>query len=420
MGERIKKQYHWVIAVVAFLQLFLLGGLNNNLSSIFVIPVTEALEISRGSFSLAMSMKSLVSFLCSMISGIVLRKIGFKRSVCVLFMVSAVAMTIMSTSQSVVTLAVGAAMHGLSESACNTAGVTFLIGKWFHKHRGTVLGLVTAATGLGGSVLCLVLTGVMEKGGFRSAYLCAAVLFVALCVLILLLVRETPEKMGRKAYGAGEVNLGNKKLSSEYWLGFSFQELLRKPTFYLMLVGTFLSCCFIYFPYQVLVPHLQGCGLSLQEATLCQSIYLVTLAIMKFLMGALSDRIGARKVTMICMAASVACLVIMTMVDSFGMALVGVILLATGLPMTALTIPLLGMSLFGYRAQTSYVGVFISMSCLAGMASGPVVNSAFDRLGSYIPTFWVAAAGIVLLMGLFLVMYALADRDKKKFLAENP
>jgi hypothetical protein len=73
-------------------------------------------------------------------------------------------------------------------------------------------------------------------------------------------------------------------------------------------------------------------------------------------MGALSDRIGAKKVTLICMAASVACLVIMTLVDSFGMALVGVILLATGLPMTALTIPLLGMSLFGYRAQEELDG----------------------------------------------------------------
>ena len=58
----MKKNYHWLIAATALLQMFLIGGIYNNLSNLFLLPVTESLQISRSAFSLAVSMKGLFAF----------------------------------------------------------------------------------------------------------------------------------------------------------------------------------------------------------------------------------------------------------------------------------------------------------------------------------------------------------------------
>ena len=47
MIKYIKKNYHWIIAAIALVQLLIYGGAVNNYSGYHMIPVTEALGISR-------------------------------------------------------------------------------------------------------------------------------------------------------------------------------------------------------------------------------------------------------------------------------------------------------------------------------------------------------------------------------------
>lgn len=60
MQKSVKNHYHWVIAAVAVVQMLIYGGAVNNFSGYHMIPVTEALNISRTAFSLAESIRSIV------------------------------------------------------------------------------------------------------------------------------------------------------------------------------------------------------------------------------------------------------------------------------------------------------------------------------------------------------------------------
>ena len=413
----IKKHYHWVIAVSVLLQLTIYGGIINNLS-LFTIPVSEAFGISRGAFSLAGSLKSVASFLATCFSGAVLLRFGYKKSVLAFLGVAVVGLGILSASNNLLLYSFGCIIFGLADGVCFSAGPPRIVNAWFHRHQGTVLGLVTAATGLGGSLMCLVLSGVMEKAGWHNAFLCGAVLMTVIALVMLILIRDRPGELGLKPYGAGQ-RAAKKKEGGDHWIGYTCQEMLRSPVFYLMILGTFVSCFFSGGALGVMVPHLQDRGLSAQQAAAMQSTLMLALAAVKLGCGFLTDTIGAKWVTIICLASTAVSLLLFTLVTGPTWALLAVLVFSLSLPLTSVIVPLLSSALFGYQAQATCVGIFMGMSSLASMISGPVANMIFDRIGSYNPFFWAAAAISVALIGLYLFMYKLADRDKKRLMAAH-
>lgn len=414
MREFLKKHYHWIIALVVLMDMFLIGGINNNLSGLFVQPVTEDLQISRGSFSWAIGMKSLASILSALLSGFFLKKFGYRWSAAMFLLGGACAMALMSLAPGAGILGVGAALYGMTEGVCATSGAAFVLDKWFCKAKGTVLGLVTAATGLGGSVLSVALSKIMDFGSWQSAYrFCGAALLVT-AVLMALLCRDDPERLGRKPYGVGAEGKENKPL----WQGFSMKTLLKRPAFYLLCLALVTCCTCVYFPFQTVVPHLQGRGLTHGQAVFMNSGLMILLALVKLGAGALCDWIGAKKVTVLCLLAQIGCLLVIASVDSVGKAAAGMVLLALALPIGAILIPLLTRELFGVQAQGVYIGIFVALSNLANMIAGPIVNGFYDDHGTYSPVYLVAATVTGGMLLVFLLSFFLAHRDAKTITEE--
>lgn len=417
MGSWIKKHYHWIIAIVVLLEMSVYVGFLNNLTSLHIVPVTEELQISRGSFSLAISVKHLVGFFTTMVSGVLFLKFGYRKLVLWGMALGSIAYVLLAVSQSVALLAAGTFIMGLLDFVCSSTGATKIVGTWFFKYRGTVLGLVSAATGIGGSVFCIILNKIIEQYGWRASYGFCAVMVLLMGVVLFFTIRNRPSDVGLMPYGLGHSPKKKPRNSvfRPHWLGLSFNEMLRRPSFYLMILGTFLSCFCMYMAFNVVVPHLTDRGLTTTEAAAMQSLLLLAMAAAKFLTGALSDLIGPRAVTMSCLAASVAGLWLLADVSDTGSAIIAMLLFAWALPATTITVPLLTTSLFGYQSSDRAIGVFLAMVTLSSMASTPLTNILFDILGSYSPVFRVCAVATIGIIGLFAVLYILAERDKKKF-----
>ena len=83
------------------------------------------------------------------------------------------------------------------------------------------------------------------------------------------------------------------------------------------------------------------------------------------------------------------------------------------LPVITVTVPLLAASLFGYQAQGSYTGIFISMVSASTIIANPIANIVYDHSGTYSTLFLIAAATMAAMFGMYLLMYRLADRDRK-------
>ena len=417
----LHRHYHWIIALAMLLQLAVYTGIGNNFNSLFVLPVTQGLNISRSSFSLALSLRQLISFACTMISGALFMPFGYRKLAMIALPLTALAYMVLSMSQNAAMIAIGAGMIGFCDAICSTAGATRVVNDWFHRHRGTVLGAVSAFTGVGGSLICILLTDVMDGSGWRGAYRCCGILVLAVAVLVVLLVRNRPEQMGLRPFGEGE--LPKKKrhgaVTEDHWPGFSMGELVRKPTFYLMLLCTLLGCMLCYFAFYTIVPHLQDQGLSSSEAAYIQSLMLMALTAAKLICGFLIDRIGARWVTGICIACGAVGSWLLASATSMNSALLAIGIYTCSLSLTTITIPLLATRLFGFRAHGTAVGIFLSMVSVGGMLASPLINGLYDLMGSYVPAYRGAAVGLLVVLGLYLLLFALAEKDRARRYAQQ-
>ena len=296
----LRKHYHWVIAFVVLIELAVFSGILNNIISVHLIPVTEDLGISRGSLSLALSVRPLVGFFATLFSGIFLVKMGFRKLATVFLAVGAVGLALLGSSQNALMLGIASALMGFSEAFCTTTVASRVVTTWFHSRQGMILGFVTASTGLGGSLFSIILTGVSERGSWRHSYFLCAALTGIVAVLIFLLARNRPEDMGLLPFGAsaGSHTTKARKASRDHWAGYDTKDVLHKPTFYLTMVVVFFSCICTYAAFSVMVPHLQDCGMNPEDAASVQSIMLLSLAAAKFICGSLSDILGAKFINM--------------------------------------------------------------------------------------------------------------------------
>ena len=416
----IKQRYHWIIALVMLLELAVVGGAINNYNSLYVIPVSLDLGITRADFSLAVSVRSLVGFLCTTASGAVFLRFGTKKPLLLGMVLMATALGILSRSSTIAMVAIASAVAGIAEALCSTSAVSRVVGDWFNRFQGTVLGLVTAATGFGGSIMCTILSDVISDSGWRASYIVAALIILAAGVLVLLFVRSRPEDMGLTPYG---IDYKPKKKThrneDDHWLGYTMQELLRMPIFYLTSAVFFLSAVCLYLAFRMVVPHLQDQGMSAADAATLNSLLLIFLAVYKFLFGALCDVIGPKWVCVICMIAAGIGLWLLAGVTDFTGGLIAIIVYTMGLPVVTVTIPLLTYPLFGYRSHSASLGIFMAMPMLGSLIANPVANAVYDRVGSYSPVFYFASILSIVVIGLYTLLYVLASKARAKYEGVN-
>lgn len=419
MVKKVKQHYHWVVAALVFLEMIIYGGLINSFS-IFIIPMCESLGVSRGTFSVAIMPHTVMCFLSNMVSGYIFKHFGYMRSAIVSLVLAAGGYVMMACANSLVMLSAGRVVFALGYSICFTAGAVRIARAWFWKHQGLMIGLITMASGIGGSLMTVVLTGIMERTNWRVACMVSAGLLAATAVSFLLL-RDRPEDMKLTPFGRGEKLKVKERRTDDGrdWEGFSFQEQLRSPTFYLMGLCIFAASTCVYMISNVAVPHFRSLNFTGAEAASYQSVLMLTLAAIKLVCGGLCDRVGAKPVAVGCMVCSIAGQGLLSVTADPVLCYVGVILLAAGMCMTSTMISLLAMPLFGYHASVSINGIFLAIPGIAAMVSNLISNYSFDAFGSYMPAFRVSAMVNVCTLMLMILLFALAKKDKKIFLAKN-
>ncbi len=418
--KALKRNYHWVIALIVFAEMIIYGGYVNA-CSVFTVPITEALSLSRGSYALAVSTRGIVGFVSSLLTGFAISRYGYRKCAIFGLLTFCAGLILLAFSNSLVMISLANGVLGVSCGVCTTAGAVQIVKNWFYKHQGLILGLVTMATGLGGSVLSMGLTGIIVASSWRYAY-CFIALLIAFLALLYLLVRDRPEQMGLRPYGLETLAVQKKTAApaNTEWAGLTLAENLRKPQFYLMVLGIFLSCFCAYLTFNVVSPHFQDSGFSPSDAALYQSILLLCLSVAKLVGGWLSDRIGPKRVTILSAICAGVGQYLLADVSNLPLCCIGIVLFSFGLLPLTITAPLLTMPLFGYRSYGTMTGIFLAMVSLANMLAAPVVNLFYDLLGSYSPVFRVAALVDIALIGLYLLIFFLCEREKKRFLAVQP
>ena len=231
--------YAWIVAAVTFLTLLVAAGIRAT-PSVLMVPLESEFGWTRAAISGAVAINIALFGLIGPFAASVMDRWGLRRVVCLALglLAGSVALSTQMSSYWHLVLLWGI----LVGAGC---GVTSLVlaavvaNRWFEERKGVVIGALSAANATGQLVFLPLLANVIAQYGWRAGALTVAVAASALCVIVMLLMRDRPEDMGIKAYGWSPSRVSDgirprRPIEALRWAA-------RQPAFWL-LAGSFFIC----------------------------------------------------------------------------------------------------------------------------------------------------------------------------------
>ena len=255
-----------------------------------------------------------------------------------------------------------------------------LIGMWFRRTRGRMMGITNSGANFGGLVVPPATALVLAIGTWREAYLAIGLTCFVVAFYSLLVVRERPLQATAPASGADSGVAENEG----HW---TTRRALRTRSFYAIAVAV----CFGCFTYATILPHvvvhLTNEGASIAFASVALGMLAASGIAGKICFGFLAERLGARRAfivdllghaaAVLCLAFAPSPLLMLAVTPIYGLFMGG----------TGVLLLLIVQETFGVRHYGAILGL-INMSTILTFALGPLLAGAsYDLTGSYAPAF---------------------------------
>lgn len=373
-----EKFYGWRVLVGCVLCMFLMQGLVQTFAVLMPTIVKESgWELSK--VALCSTCASTSAFLANLALIPLLKKISARKMLVYGTVLLIICMIIYSISPNVYTMWLGAAIGGVGMAWVTVAPCTILITNWFIKNRSQYVATAVAGSMFGSVVLNPTAALLADRFSWRIAYringlACSAITLAA----ILFLIRETPEEVGQKPYGAGE----QKEETAVQVGGVSAKEARSSLCYVLLLIGTFL----IGFSTNIenfMPAFWQSRGLSAVNSSLVLSAYALFAAFISIGMSKVNDRLGGRNYVLLTCLMFIGSVLIMCFT---GVTESMVLLVLCCIPFAAgskkactLTPPLVVAEAFGRAHYSKIIGAFTAMMQLGIASSNFVIGPLAER-----------------------------------------
>ena len=379
-GITQKPWYKWCVALGCFLMIFLGLGFCSSNKSLYLGAITDALDMKRSLFSLQDTLRFIVTAVVNMCFGVFVSKLGARKMVLFGFAGYVAYLGISIFAENIILFYLAGCCLGIGTAFCSTAMASHLISQWLPEKRGPVSGVVMCANGLGGLIAAQIITPMIDgsKFGYRDAYTFALVVSVLTGIAVFLLVSEPK---------GAKVPVAKKKAKGKLWTGISFEEALKKPYFYVALLGVFLTGMSLQGIHGISATHIQDVGIDSDFKKMVVSLSSLVLIFSKFATGFSYDKFGLRITMLFCEC----CAVIGFLSLAFcgptslgqGLAVSYSVFSSLALPLETVVIPLLVADLFGEKAFSKLMGIFIGFNYAGYALGGFVCNWSYDLSGSY-------------------------------------
>ncbi len=412
-----KFEYKWVIVAICTLMVCACLGFCNSAKSLYVGPVSEALNIKRSVFSLNDTIRYLSTALANLFFGKLIMRYRAKTLIMFGFVCVTAASVIFAVANVAPIFFIGSFLLGIGLAFTTTTMVGKVVTRWFNKGKGTIMGFVLASSGVGGAIASKVLAPIIYQEnnplGYKDSYLLCALIVAIVGVLALFIFKENPPQPIDTT-----VTDPKAKKRTIAWSGIDYSVALKKPYFYASILFVFLSGIALQGMSGSAATHIKDVGIDANFVSTVLSIHMVMLACSKFLTGFMYDKFGLRTTVIICSVTGILSMLVLTGVTntftgkvlSIGYGVIG----AFALPMETVLIPLYASDLLGEKSFDKALGVYAAVNT-AGFALGaPIINGFYDASQTYKYGFILfALIMLIVLVGFQFVINA-AHKERKK------
>ncbi len=190
--------YGWVIVATMFVINFVTMATGTLNFGLFVLPMGDALNMSRSQFGWAQTTRGLAAGLSSFVIGRLVDRYGPRVLIVATAVIIGVCLLGIGRVNSYWQFMLLFGIIGITGlTAPNSLITSVPVAKWFLRRRGRALAMATAGLGLGGVALVPITQVLIDHLGWRGAWMVLAITFMAVAIpLAALFLRRQPEDMG--------------------------------------------------------------------------------------------------------------------------------------------------------------------------------------------------------------------------------
>lgn len=241
LGQR---GYAITVVAVTFVALLVSAGLRSA-PGVMMLPLEWHFGWDRATISAAAAIGILLYGLVGPFAAALMLSIGIKRTMLVgLVLMSTATFASLWMSQPWHYVLTWGILSGVGSGAVASVLGAAVVNRWFAKHQGLVMGLLTASTATGALVFLPFLAWLAEGSAWRPVALAVSIASACVVPLVLLLVPERPQDVGARRFGETKESAPPPPLKQAATVGLAFTALSRasrSPVFWL-LFGTFFVC----------------------------------------------------------------------------------------------------------------------------------------------------------------------------------
>jgi sugar phosphate permease len=196
--------YGWIVAGVTFVILLAGAGIRAT-PGVLMVPLETEFGWNRTAISFAVAVNIALFGVIGPFAAAVMNRFGVQRvllAALALPTASVAGTTLMRAEWHLVLL--WGVLVGTGTGATSMILAAIVATRWFDAHRGLVLGALSAANATGQLIFLPLLASLAEQRGWRTAAMLVAAAAAMVFVVVLLLMRDRPEDLGLRPYGARE------------------------------------------------------------------------------------------------------------------------------------------------------------------------------------------------------------------------
>lgn len=395
-----KNKKHWIVLILACCMATVSIGLTLQVVGVFLTPVSDSLNVLRGSFSLHITLGSIVIAFSSLVVSNLLRRYSFKVLFTIGTLMVGICTILMGFTRSMPIFYILSMIRGAGSTLFGIISITTLITNWFVKNHGLATSIVLSFSGISGAVGSPIFASLIKNYGWEKSYI---ILGIAM-ILIMLPVLIYPFKFS--PFEEGLVPYGYKKENDT-----NLNQNINKPVKAFNYFSIAFIIFFIFAVTETMITgypgHFPGYAETIGKANIASlllSAAMVGNILSKFVIGLVSDKFGAFKATLLMIIFNIAGIILMIFTKADISIIIGAVLFGSVFAIGAVGFSLLTRDFFG---RENYLKVFPIVTFAANMGGAfavSLVGYAYDFLGSYSIAFYAALAiNIINIIGMFIV-----------------
>ena len=283
--------FGWIVLAACFLITFLASG-TMMAFGVFINPMADDMGWSHSALSFTYAISAIVSGLGILGVGSLMHTHSLRKLLLLGTLIHGIGLYATSTVTTVegfyfwygLVTSVGRSVFLISTAA--------LITRWFEKRQGFAMGLTMAGNGLGPFIFSPLVTWVILRWDWQTAFVMLSLTVSSASVLACLFIRNYPHEMGLVPFGAASTTVSSKRPTRS--LGSVWRDILHMEGFWTLAVINFFCCMCHSVPLVHIVVFAQHAGLSTFASAWVLGLMSLSAVAGRVAWGVFADRHGAR------------------------------------------------------------------------------------------------------------------------------